>query len=1173
MGVNVFTRFSLPWHASREYSVSAMQSVPPISNPGQAHPVLRAFVMGSLNFEFLRERRRELADLGGFSEQYVFTDVPGALVKLRTFAEAMVKAVFAHHQMTMGYQSNLNDLLNDPSFKAITPAVIQDKLHLLRVKGNHAAHGTLHPTTPEQACGYIHEAHDLARWFHLSIDGGLLEKTPAWQTLTPELVDSTLALKREKKAVMRQLLEQEALMAKLLADLEEARAQAQAASRSEEETKLILKQAQQAVSVLDFSEEETRKKLIDAQLAAAGWQVGLDGKDTTQVSQEFEVLHQPTATGVGYADYAEWDEHGKPLGVIEVKKTSVDPELGRMQGKYYADGLEKMYGQRPVIFYTNGYEIFIWDDAKGEPPRPLFGFYSPDSLQYCLFQSKERAQQLAALSPKEAITDRLYQVEAIKRVAENFDKRRRKALVVQATGTGKTRVAIALCELMIRAGWAKRILFLCDRRELRKQAFNAFNDHLPGEPAVIVSRSTAKDRQKRIYLATYPAMMKCFHDFDPGFFDLIIADESHRSIYNRFRDLFRYFDAYQLGLTATAVQFIFRNTYRLFDCETGDPTFNYPYEDAIAHEPPYLCPFKVIKHTTKFLREGIKYSQLTPQQREELEEQVEDAEAIDYEREHVSRAVFNKDTDRQILRNLMENGVKNADGSSLGKSIIFARNHKHAKLLVSLFDEMYPQFGGDFCVRIDNYEPRAEQLIDDLKSNDGSKNLTIAVSVDMLDTGIDIPEVVNLVFAKPVKSFAKFWQMIGRGTRLCPNLFGPGRDKQFFQIFDHWGNFEWFDALVKEDEPSRNKSLSEILFEGRIKLGEAALKAQDIASLKLATDLLAADVASLPEDCLSVREKWKDVQGVLRPGVLDKFHAATVAVLRRDIAPLMQWKNIRRAEAAHEFDLLIARLQEAKLTGSATAADLRDKVANQVSELPVNLAPVQAKIAVIEQAKSLKYLEAATVADLEILRAELRGIMRFRKGGGGVGRPQPLILNVREEADAVESTAHKPKLEGLDLVHYRNRVQGILVDLVENSSALKKIREGQAVTTDDIEELIHEVLVQDPDLHLEDLLVHFPNKAHRLDLAIRQIIGLDADKVDEHFRAFVHKYPELNANQIRFLELLKSYVARYGAIELDKLWDAPFTTLHSSGVEGIFTESEQVDDLLALLNEINGQAA
>lgn len=1135
--------------------------------PGSA-----ACVMGSLNFEFLRAKRPELADLGGFSEQYVFTDTPGALVKLRMFAEALVKAVFAHHRMQIGYQSNLNDLLNDPSFKSITPGVIQDKLHLLRVKGNHAAHGTLYPTTPEQVFGYIREAHDLARWFHLSIDAGRLEDIPAWQQLTPELVDSPLALKRQNKSVLRKLLEQEALMAKLLEDLEVARAQARSTSRSEEETKLILKQAQQAASVLEFSEEETRKKLIDDQLASAGWHVGANGQNTTQVSQEFEVLHQPTASGIGYADYVKWDEHGKPIGVLEVKKTSVDPELGRMQAKCYADGLEKMFGQRPVIFYSNGYEIFIWDDAKQEPPRPLFGFYSPDSLQYCLFQTKERAKQLAQLSPKEAITDRLYQIEAIKRVAENFDKRRRKALVVQATGTGKTRVAIALCELMIRAGWAKRILFLCDRKQLRKQAIDAFGDYLPTEPAIIVNSASSKDRNKRIYLATYPAMMKCYQDFDVGFFDLIIADESHRSIYNRYRDLFRYFDAYQLGLTATAVQFIFRNTYRLFDCETGDPTFNYPYEDAIAHEPPYLCPFKVIKHTTKFLREGIKYSQLTQEQREELEEQVEDAEAIDYEREQVSRKVFNKDTDRQILRNLMENGVRNADGSSLGKSIIFARNHKHAKLLVSLFDEMYPQFGGDFCVRIDNYEPRADQLIDDFKSTDGSKNTTIAVSVDMLDTGIDIPEVVNLVFAKPVKSYAKFWQMIGRGTRLCLNLFGPGRDKQFFQIFDHWGNFEYFDALVKEEEPSRNKSLSELLFETRILLGEAALRAQDAASLKLATDLLAADVASLPEDCLSVREKWKDVKGVQRAGVLDAFQAATIAVLRRDISPLMQWKNIRRSEAAHEFDLLIARLQEAKLSGSSAAADLRDTVVNQVSELPINLAPVKAKIDTIQQAKSLSHLEIASVAELERIRTELRGVMRFRKRKL-VNPSLPLVLNVREEADQVEATSHKPTLEGIDLVHYRNRVQSVLVSLIENSTALRKIREGQAVTPDDLEELTHEVLIHDPDLHLEELLQHFPNKARRLDLAIRQIIGLEAAKVDEHFRAFVHKYPELNANQIRFLELLKSYVARYGAIELDKLWDPPFTTIHSNGVEGIFTESEQVDDLLALLNEINGQAA
>jgi len=547
------------------------------------------------------------------------------------------------------------------------------------------------------------------------------------------------------------------------------------------EKKDALKQAQQAASALDFSEEETRFKLIDQQLAAASWQVGGRGRQTDEVGQEIEVGHQPTPSGKGYIDYVLRDPVSKRvLAIVEAKKTAEDAERGKAQAKYYADGVEKETGHRPLIYYTNGFEIYFLNDSKGEPPRKLFGFYSRDSLEYELFQNARREETLGALNPKEPIVDRLYQIEAIKRVTESFDKRRRKALIIQATGTGKTRVAIALVELMIRANWAKRVLFLCDRRELRKQAKDAFEEHLPDEPRVYVTAKTASDRNQRIYLATYPAMMKCFQNFDVGFFDLVIADESHRSIYNRYRDLFRYFDAYQVGLTATPVQFVFRNTFRLFQCENEDPTFNYTYEEAISHSPPYLCPFKVVKHTTKFLREGIKYKQLTEEQREQLEEQVENSESIDYEKEHVSRTVFNRDTDRQIIHNLMKNGLRGPDGSRLGKTIIFARNHRHAKQLVEIFYELYPQYGDDFCARIDNYEPRAEQLIDDFKTKDGSKNMTIAVSVDMMDTGIDVPEILNLVFAKPVKSYVKFWQMIGRGTRLRENLFGDGKHKTEF---------------------------------------------------------------------------------------------------------------------------------------------------------------------------------------------------------------------------------------------------------------------------------------------------------------------------------------------------------------------------------------------------------
>lgn len=1129
-------------------------------------------VMKSQNFEFLRENHEELADLGGFAERYAFSDHSSCLVKLRTFAESMVKAVFAHQQLEQSYQSNLNDLLNDPSFKSITPAVVQDKLHLLRIKGNHAAHGSLFPTTDEQVMGLVEEAHNLARWFAISMDGRKLEEIPKFAAPARVAEETKAVLKREKKAALQKLAEQEALMAKLLQDLEKARAQAEVAEKSEEEKKTALVQAQQAANALEFSEEQTRLQLIDVQLAAAGWDVGPRGQDTDEVAQEMKVLHQPTDSGEGRADYVLKAENGKPLAVIECKKTAEDAAKGKMQAKYYADGLEKEHGVRPVIFYTNGYEIFLWNDAKGEPPRPLFGFYSRDSLEYEHFQARERGEKLGALHPKEAIVDRLYQIEAIKRVSEHFDQRRRKALIIQATGTGKTRVAIALCELMIRAKWAKRILFLCDRRELRKQAGDAFDEHLPDEPRVLVSNRTSEDRNKRIYLATYPAMMKCFQNFDVGFFDLVIADESHRSIYNRYRDLFRYFDAFQVGLTATPLKFVFRNTYKLFDCENEDPTFHYPYEEAINHRPRYLCPFQVAKHTTKFLRKGIKFKELTKEQQEELEDQVEDPESIDFDREEVGRKVFNKDTDRKILQNLMENGIRNADGTRLGKTILFARNHRHAKLLVELFDEEFPQYGGDFCARIDNYEPRAEQLIDDFKTSDGSKNLTIAVSVDMLDTGIDVPEIVNLVFAKPVKSYAKFWQMIGRGTRLCEDLFGPGRDKTEFRIFDHWGNFEYFDELEKEEEPSRSKSLTEQLFESRIEMAETAIDQQNLEALQLATRLLSADVASLPEDCLCVREKWREIRSVQKEGVIDAFEPHTVATLRREIVPLMQWRDARGKEAAYRFDLLMSKLQQAKLAGASTADDLRDQLVNEVSELPINLKQVAEKHEAIKRAKDPAFHAKASTGDLEQLRTELRGIMRYRKKQTA-SPVEPLVLSVAEDPAEVRYGSHQVKLEGNELAAYRNRVESVLKELIEESEALQKIRDGQPVPPGDIETLVDDVLLQDPDLHLEELLVHYPNKSKSLELAIRRVIGLDSERVDAHFKAFIQQYPALNANQIRFLEMLKSYLARNGLIDLEKLWEAPFTSIDSAGIDGVFTDDEQVDALLDILKDFNEPAA
>lgn len=1131
---------------------------------------VKAKIMKSQNFDFLRTHNRELADLGGFAEQYAHSDPASALVKLRTFGENLVADFFQHYKIPRLPRANFLELLQIMERQGLVPTVVLNKLHALRSQGNRAAHGSTDAVSTNTVMWILKESFDLAKWFSLTIYSDESVRDLLFQEPIP--TDTKGALKREKKAALQKLAAQESQMQKLLDELEYARQRATAAEKSSEEQRTILAQANQAANALHFDEDTTRKLLIDNLLVEAGWDVAPDQESTSQVGKEVEVPHQPTSTGNGYADYVLWDDDGKPLAVIEAKKTAYSVEKGRTQAKLYADGLEKKYNQRPIIFYTNGYDICIWDDAKGDVPRRIYGFYSKDSLQYCMWKTRER-QRLADLGPKSnIIPDRRFQIEAVKRVCERFDQNRRKALIVQATGTGKTRVAIALSELLIRARWVKRILFLCDRRELRKQANNAFAQFIEAEPRVYVTSSTAQERKKSIYLATYPAMMKCFQNFDVGFFDLIIADESHRSIYNRYRDLFLYFDALQVGLTATPRNIVTHDTYRMFDCENGDPTAHFSYNDAIEHVPPYLAHFEVTSHTTKFLREGIKYSEMTPEQQQQLEEQVEDAELVEYAKEAVDKSVFNKDTDRKIIRNLMEQGVREATGQHIGKTIVFARDHNHAVQLQKLFESMYPQYmrpKKEFCAVIDNYIDRAEQLIDDFKGEGNNDNLTIAISVDMLDTGIDVPEVVNLVFAKPVKSYVKFWQMIGRGTRLCKNLFGPGKHKDTFRIFDHWGNFEYFGMNPPEVSPSVTKSLMQSIFETRLDVAQEALSQQNLPVFELAVELLEKDVRALPAESIGIREKWRQVKTVQQDGVIKKFDAATVGLLRMEIAPLMQWRDLDGREDAYRFDLLTAKLQASLLKGSGEFDDLKGDMQEQVGQLPVNLGQVKAKIDWINKIKSATFWNGVTAEVLDEARRELRGIMHCRNRPKVTQIP-PLEIDV---TDSDEKTQREVvKLEGLDLAAYRHRVEHILQELFDESPVLQKIKAGQSVDESEIKPLIEKVLLRDPNLNVEELLMHFPNKGNRLDLAIRQVIGLDAEAVDRHFTRFVQKYPGLSSHQIRFLALIQKHIVNYGKLEIDKLYEEPFTQIHIEGVDGVFTNQEQIGDLLDLICEINNLA-
>ncbi|MDR7052596.1 type I restriction enzyme R subunit [Duganella sp. 3397] len=1121
----------------------------------------------SMNFEPLRAVYPELANMGGYAEHYAHTDPESALVKLRNFAERLVDRLYIKLKLERVPQSNFVDLLHDASFKTIAQPLVLDKLHLLRRLGNRGAHGEDVEVSDAVRC--VKEAWQLARWLHVTFLGGKVEDFEAFKQPPAEGIDSKAEFKRKAKALAEEnSLKEERLRIALqeLAELRAAdRTTAPAAAAFTPSLAQALAQASQlsvaTANQLRFTEDNTRKWLIDRDLRMAGWDVPMGTASNHSVGQEVEVLHQSTATGKGYCDYVLWDDNGKPLAVVEAKKTLVDARAGQEQAKQYADALEKHHGQRPMIFFTNGHDIWVWDDAGGYPPRNVYGFYSKDTLQYRIgFQRREKLDLLKDVRPDANIAGYLHQTESITRVAERFTQRHRRALVVQATGTGKTRVAISLAKLLIDARWVKRVLFLCDRKELRKQAKNAFNDFVR-EPIYVIGKANNLGKMDaRIYIGIYQGLINDYESFDVGFFDLIIADESHRSIYNLYGDLFKYFDALQVGLTATPVEMVSRSTCQLFGCDYKLPTANYPLEQAIADRK--LVPFRVVAHTTKFLRDGIKATHLTNEQIAQLEDQGIDPNTLDFDAKEIDDAVFNKDTNRIILRNLMDNGIRDADGQLPGKSIVFARNIDHARLLAELFDEMYPQFAGKFCRVIHSKEPRAEELIDQFKEPSGE--LRVAVSVDMLDTGIDVPEVVNLVFAKPVKSKVKFWQMIGRGTRLCKDLFGLDLDKSEFRIFDHWDNFAFHDLNAEEVEPSIPKPLTQRRYEARIELAALALARSDIPAFDVLALQIQQDAVALPDGGISVRENWQAVNLARDAKLVHQFAPITRQVLTDTVAPLMSALDVRGQGDALRWDLLLAKAETAAIAEPGEPNAHREAILEWVGRLPPHLNPVRAKAKELQALRTDAFWQAPSFAQLDAMRTALRDVIGL---ADHPAFPPPMPkphLDIREEEAEYQVQVRPSKIKSVDFSIYRKAVQSALEPLFETDPVLLKLRRGERITPEELDKLNSLLFTRNPDVDLATLREFYPDTAVQLTQILRGIVGLDHAAVDVQFSAFAQAHA-LNSQQLRFLALLKDHIRQFGAIAVGQLFDAPFNTVHAEGLGGVFPNPMQLDEVVRLV--------
>ncbi|HEY6342639.1 MAG TPA: DEAD/DEAH box helicase family protein [Bryobacteraceae bacterium] len=767
-------------------------------------------------FQFLQSEWPEVFTAAAKAELTARPDPRTSCFYSRRALELAVTWLYkADSTLKAPYQDSLSALVHEPTFRALVGEGLHAKTRLIKDLGNLAAHSSKTVRAADSLAA-IRELFHFAFWFARNYARKPETRVAPNLTFHAELLPATAPVPAQTVAQIQKLAAELAVRDQRVLELGSTQAALnEELERLRAEVAEVKKANAEQPDTHDYSEAETRDAFIDLLLKEAGWPLDQER------DREFPVTGMPTPQGTGYVDYVLWGNDGKPLGVVEAKRTRRNATAGQQQAKLYADCLERQYGQRPVIFYTNGYDHWIWNDAS-YPPRQIQGFYKRDELDL-LTQRRATRKPLAAGVINPEIVERYYQTRAIRRISEAFEKdNSRRALLVMATGAGKTRTVIALCDLLMRSNWAKRVLFLADRVALVNQAVNAFKTHLPASSPV--NLVTERNAEGRVYVSTYPTMMGLIDEswdglrkFGVGHFDLVIIDEAHRSVYQKYGAIFDYFDSLLVGLTATPKNEVDRNTYRLFQLESGVPTDAYDIEDAVKDG--FLVPPQAASVPLKFQREGIRYDELSEQEKDEWDavEWDEDGTTPDYvEAQAVNKWLFNEDTVDKALKHLMTRGLKVNHGDLLGKTIIFAKNQEHAEFIERRFNANYPHHKGAFA-RVITFKTEYAQSLIDAFSNP-ARMPQIAISVDMLDTGIDIPEVVNLVFFKLVRSKTKFWQMVGRGTRLREDLFGPGKSKEFFYIFDYCQNLEYFSQNPNATEGSANEPLSKKLFAGRVEL-------------------------------------------------------------------------------------------------------------------------------------------------------------------------------------------------------------------------------------------------------------------------------------------------------------------------------------------------------------------
>ncbi len=1149
------------------------------------------------NFNFLKHHYPNLYQIMVKAESRVFTEPKTAAVSCRIALEETVNLIYHEERFEFpNYDSSLNNLMREHDFKDLVPDTIYTGIHYYTRKiGNDGAHYGK-TVKGKDALVSIRYLFDFLKWF-----ANLYAPT---QPELPDVFDKSYIPKvGSENAFQRKLKEQEEERQKEKAALEEKIAELLKAHKQEKEKAMLTvaafdkyKSEQEAYKEQlnqqkktrhknhsrEYNEAETRKHLIDIALREAGWSDLKEGYEL-----EYPVTGMPISPdnpkGNGYVDYVLWDDKGLPLAVIEAKRTSSDVEVGKHQAFLYANCLEKQFGRRPLIYYTNGYMTMLWDDSFYSQPRRVYGFYTKDELEWSI-QRRKTLQDIRKASINKDISGRPYQEEAIKRVAETFvidgsangelKGKGRASLLVMATGSGKTRTSASMVDVLFKNNWVKRVLFLADRNALVKQAKDAFAEHLPELSSINLTKEK-ENNTTRLVFSTYQSIINKIDSakseegrfYGVGHFDLIIVDEAHRSVYNKYGVIFDYFDALLLGLTATPKREIDHNTYELFDCVEGNPTFAYELEDAVNRK--YLVPYKNISLSTKFLREGIKYSELSDKDKEKYEESFRDnATGLfpdEVGRSALNKWLFNKDTVHKILDALMQNGLKIEGGDKIGRTIVFAANQDHAKFIVECFLERYPQHPAGFISMIHNKVSHAQSLIDAFCDHHKENLPQIAVSVDMMDTGIDAPRTLNLVFFKVVRSYSKFWQMIGRGTRLCPDVFGPERAKEHFLIFDACDNFAFFEENEYGKDAPAAQPITQQIFTTRLAVAKLLLETGDEDDRLLASekvDMLHSSIKGLDKGRFDVNMKREYVDEYELRARWNRLDSDSIHVIEEHLSGLPSPESIN--EVARRFDLMMLKMMQANLLMSGSYPKYRDNLINIGEQLSkkYSIPQVKSKSKIIENIREPKFYEGLKQRKMEEIRNDVRELVQYLDSK----KRNPVYTNIVDTGFSMV-TEGAPSVAPMNEEVYKRRVQQFVLENKTNL-VIDKLNKNLPVTPSEIKQL-ETILFDGGDRGTYEQYMKV-YEGEPLGRFIRSIVGLDIQVAQKHFADFLDA-GQFNANQIKFIDTIIQFLNKNGIIDKTLLDKPPFDDAHEDGIYGLFEDNQTVR-IISLIDGINENA-